>query len=54
MCRVMYAKELRMIKNILIKLSQKINNLITQGLLSVMNYVGSNMRYKNKKKLCYN
>lgn len=41
-------------KNILIKLSQKIENSITQSLFQVADYVRLSIRYKNEKKIYLN
>lgn len=52
--KVIYAKKVKSIKNDLINLFQKTNSLITQNLLNIVNYIKSNAKYKNKKKLYYN
>lgn len=47
-------KKRKLIKSIFINLFFKIDNLITQNLLSVIHYQKSNARFKNKKKIYLN
>lgn len=50
-CMITCTKKLSLIKNVSINLSEKINNLIAQDLLSVVDHVKSSNGYKNEKKL---
>lgn len=54
MYRIICAKKLRLIKNLSINLSQKINNSITQSLLQVVNYMRLRAIYEEKKILYFN
>lgn len=47
-------KKVSLVKNGLIKLSQKIKNLIAQSLLSIISYIKSIARYENNKNGYYN
>lgn len=51
--KVIFLKKARLVKRVLINFSQRINNLITNGLLRVVDYVRSSARYENKKKIYY-
>lgn len=47
-------KKKKLVKNVSTNLSWKIDKVITQALLSTINYVNLNTGYKNKKKISYN
>lgn len=50
MYKIICLKKVSLIKNIWINLFEKMNNLIAQDLLSIVNYIKVNSRYKNEKK----
>lgn len=49
--KVTCAKKVRLVKFVLIDLSQKIHNSIAKGLLSAIDYVRSSAKYENEQKV---